>query len=93
MLKLLKALVFCGFLLWLSCPFWLSSSASFEGTDGLAVEAIQHSRPGYKPWFRPLWNGGSAEIQSGLFALQAATGAGVLGYILGYYRARFLDRA
>ncbi len=61
--------------------------AEFGGTDGVGPEMIEAS--GYTPW----WEGlgifpESTELQSGLFALQAAAGAGVLGYALGVMRER-----
>lgn len=55
----------------------------FKGTDDLASAAITESRPGYQPWFKPLWTPPSSEVESLLFAVQAALGAGVLGYVLG----------
>ena len=39
--------------------------------------------PSYTPWFEPLIEPASGEIASLLFALQAAIGAGVIGYYLG----------
>ena len=55
----------------------------FKGSDDLGTEAILESRPDYKPWFQPLWKPPSDEVQSLLFSLQAALGAGVLGYVIG----------
>ncbi len=55
----------------------------FKGSDDLGTEAILASRPDYKPWFEPLWKPPSDEVESMLFALQAAVGAGVLGYVIG----------
>ncbi len=55
----------------------------FKGTDDQATEAIAESRPGYEPWFQPLWKPPSDEVESLLFALQAALGAGFLGYAIG----------
>ncbi len=57
----------------------------FDGSDGAAVERIDAT--GYVPWSAPLFEP-APETASGLFALQAALGAGVLGYVLGTYRAR-----
>ncbi len=57
----------------------------FGGSDGVAVERIDAT--GYVPWSTPLFEP-TPETASGLFALQAALGAGVLGYVLGTYRAR-----
>jgi cobalt/nickel transport protein len=53
----------------------------FAGADSKAQAAIDES--GYKPWFTPVWAPPSAEIASLLFALQAALGAGLLGYYFG----------
>jgi cobalt/nickel transport protein len=56
---------------------------AFKGSDDLGTEAINEARPGYQPWFQPLWKPPSDEIESLLFALQAAAGAGFLGYMIG----------
>jgi cobalt/nickel transport protein len=55
----------------------------FKGADDLGTEAILEARPDYKPWFEPLWKPPSDEVETMLFALQAALGAGVLGYVIG----------
>jgi cobalt/nickel transport protein len=55
----------------------------YKGSDAVATEAIMATKPGFEPWFRPMWEPPSAEIQSLLFAAQAAFGAGVIGYVLG----------
>ena len=55
----------------------------FKGSDDLGKEAILELRPDYKPWFEPLWEPPSGEVASMLFALQAALGAGVIGYVIG----------
>lgn len=60
----------------------------FTGADGQAQSAITENDPGYEPWFESLYTPPSKEIESGLFALQAALGAGVLGYCLGVVRTR-----
>lgn len=64
----------------------------FTGADGQAETVISEIEPGYKPWFAPLWEPPSNEIESLLFGLQAALGAGVIGYCLGLYRGRKLGR-
>jgi cobalt/nickel transport protein len=58
----------------------------FGGADDSAGDAITET--GYKPWFQPLWEPPSGEIESLLFALQAAIGALIIGYVFGYYRGR-----
>ncbi len=60
----------------------------FEGADSRAQQAISRIAPDYKPWFSPVLEPSSNEIASLLFALQAALGAGVIGYWLGLSKAR-----
>jgi cobalt/nickel transport protein len=55
----------------------------YGGSDDQGSEAVESSRPGFKPWFEPIWVPPSPEIESLLFAVQAAIGAGVIGYVLG----------
>lgn len=58
----------------------------FGGTDAAVTEQLEGD--GYTPWFQPLFSPGSGEIESGLFAVQAALGAGALGYCLGRLHGR-----
>ncbi|MER3433236.1 MAG: energy-coupling factor ABC transporter substrate-binding protein [Leptolyngbya sp. ERB_1_1] len=60
----------------------------YTGSDGQAEKAIQESHPAYEPWFKPLFEPASSEIESLLFASQAAIGAGVIGYVIGLYKGR-----
>lgn len=60
----------------------------FKGSDDQATTAIQSLAPGYKPWFQSIYKTPSPEIDSLLFALQAAVGAGFIGYYVGYSRGR-----
>ena len=55
----------------------------FGGTDSAATAQIQAANPGYQPWFQPFFQPASREIESGLFALQAAIGGTVLGFAIG----------
>lgn len=64
------------------------SEESFVGTDTTAVTAIEEGHPDYEPWFAQVFAPPSSEVESGLFALQAALGAGVFGYALGALRRR-----
>jgi cobalt/nickel transport protein len=66
---------------------FVKSDTEFAGADGLAIEQIEAARPGVQPWFTPLFEPGS-ETASLLFAVQAAIGAGVLGYVFGVVRTR-----
>jgi cobalt/nickel transport protein len=65
-----------------------SSEESFVGTDTTAVTSIEDANPDYEPWFRQIFAPPSSEVESGLFALQAAVGAGIFGYALGALRRR-----
>ncbi|SDN27262.1 cobalt/nickel transport protein [Streptomyces sp. cf386] len=60
----------------------------FTGSDGEAETAITEIKPDYEPWFSPLYEPPSGEIESALFSLQAALGAGVLAYYFGLHRGR-----
>ena len=60
----------------------------FAGADAEAETAITEIKPDYEPWFSPLYEPPSGEIESALFALQAALGAGVLAYYFGVRRGR-----
>ena len=60
----------------------------FTGADAEAETAITELQPEYEPWFSPLYEPPSVEIESALFALQAALGAGVLAYYFGVRRGR-----
>jgi cobalt/nickel transport protein len=55
----------------------------FRGADDQAKDVISKIAPRYKPWFKPVMAPPSGEIGSLLFALQAALGAGFIGYYLG----------
>lgn len=55
----------------------------FAGTDDLAEEVIETLAPDYEPWAALWWEPPSGEIESLLFALQAALGAGFIGYYFG----------
>jgi cobalt/nickel transport protein len=60
----------------------------FAGADAEAETAITEIDPDYEPWFSPLYEPPSGEIESALFAVQAAIGAGVLAYYFGLRRGR-----
>ena len=68
------------------------AAALFGGSDDRAQQAIGTIAPHYKPWFAPVFEPASSEIASLLFALQAAIGAGVIGYWLGLSVARERSR-
>ena len=60
----------------------------YGGADDAAGEVIEESNPDYEPWFNSIFEPKSGEIESLLFALQAAIVAIVIGYFFGYYKGK-----
>ena len=60
----------------------------FKGADDQAKNLVNIIAPVYRPWFKPLMEPPSGEIGSLLFALQAALGAGFIGYWYGSSKTR-----
>lgn len=71
----------------LASAFVLNPSAKFGGADVAGTGAISSQSPSYVPWAAPIWKP-PPETESMLFALQAAIGAIVIGYFIGYEKAR-----
>jgi cobalt/nickel transport protein len=69
-------------------PVLMYQGKEFKATDSLNVTAIEQVKPGYKPWFTPVIKPSGGEIETFLFATQAAIGSGVTCYILGLYKGR-----
>ncbi len=67
-------------------PFYLHPGSEFGGADGAAEEAIAEVQPDAQPWFSPIWTPPGGETESLLFALQAALGAGLIGFYFGLKR-------
>ncbi len=67
-------------------PLVMIKGSDFGGADGKAEELIQEINPNYEPWAKNIIELPGGETESLLFALQAALGAGVIGYVLGYLR-------
>ena len=90
---LIAAIILLGAL-----PLWIverpapdangEAAALFGGADDQARDMISQINPDYQPWFKPFIEPASGEIASMLFALQAALGAGFIGYYLGAGRTR-----
>ncbi|HBV96672.1 MAG: cobalamin biosynthesis protein CbiN [Peptococcaceae bacterium BICA1-7] len=73
-------------------PLIIKGDAEFAGADGEAEKVITEVSPGYEPWYSPLWEPPSTEVESLLFALQAAAGSGFIGYYFGYQRGKKKER-
>lgn len=69
-------------------PFFLARGGEFSGADDQAEAVISQIDANYRPWLTPLWEPPSGEVESFLFALQAALGGGFVGYYLGFIRGR-----
>ncbi|EAX46309.1 cobalt transport protein [Thermosinus carboxydivorans Nor1] len=69
-------------------PLVFQQNADFGGADDKVKDVIAGIRPDYQPWFTNLWEPPSAEVESFLFAVQAALGAGIIGYFFGYQRGK-----
>jgi cobalt/nickel transport protein len=69
-------------------PVLMYQGKEFKATDSINVTAIEQVKPGYKPWFEPVIKPSGGEVETFLFATQAAIGSGVTCYILGLYKGR-----
>lgn len=69
-------------------PLVVQKGAEFGGADGEAEGLITEINPEYEPWFGSLIEPASGEIESLLFASQAALGAGIIGYYIGTTRTK-----
>ncbi len=64
-------------------PLVILKNAPFSGADGEVEGVIAEINPDYVPWAAPVFEPASGEIESLLFALQAAIGAGIIGFGFG----------
>ena len=91
MSRKLEFIVIAIILIFAAQFFYMSSTthADYGGADDKPAGVIdQITGVAYKPIAKPIWVPPSDEIESLLFGLQAATGAIIIGYFLGYYRAK-----
>ncbi len=68
-------------------PDMIGITPEWGGADVAASNKIIEISD-YKPWFSPIWKPPSGEIETLFFSLQAAIGAGIIGYIAGLYTGR-----
>ena len=91
MSKKLEFIVIALILIFAAQFFYMSSTTKPEygGADDQPEKVINDITDGhYERIAKPIWQPPSDEIESLLFALQAATGAIIIGYFLGYFRAK-----
>lgn len=70
-------------------PLTLIKNSDFGGADGAAEDVILDINPDYEPWAEPLFELPGGETESLLFCIQAAIGAGILGYGIGTLKERY----
>jgi cobalt/nickel transport protein len=87
--SLVTVLLVLGVVALFAVPLWIDGgNAEYVGSDSTATATIETEHPDYEPWFESVFRPSSGEIKSGLFALQAALGGVVLGYVMGRLRGR-----
>jgi cobalt/nickel transport protein len=69
-------------------PVLIHQGKEFKATDSINITAIEEVKPGYKAWFEPIIKPSGGEVETFLFAAQAAIGSGITCYILGLYKGR-----
>jgi cobalt/nickel transport protein len=81
--KNILLILLCIVLMSLSFIIGSMRGGSFGGADEKIETTINQVDKNYKPWASSVWQPPSGEIESFLFALQAAIGAGFIGYYIG----------
>jgi cobalt/nickel transport protein len=69
-------------------PLLSIQGKDFSASDDKSSKGVEELRPGYKPWFESVFKPQGGEVETFLFATQAAIGSGVTCYILGLYKGR-----
>lgn len=70
----------------------INKGSEFGGADGAAEELIMDIAPDTEPWTESIIELPGSETESLLFALQAALGAGVIGFGFGYLVRRSMEK-
>lgn len=83
-----KIILVFALLVLIIVPLVITNDAEFGGADGEAEEMITIINPDYEPWFSSFMEPASGEIESLLFASQAALGAGIIAYYIGYNKGK-----
>lgn len=81
--RTIRLLLVCVLLVAGSYLVGSSRGGEFGGADDQIEDTIAEVNGDYEPWFESFWEPPSGEIESLLFALQAAIGAGFIGYYVG----------
>ncbi len=86
-IKLNNYLLILGVILITLLPL-LIIKGDFQGADGKAEGMITEMNPHYQPWLKPILTLPSSEMENLLFVVQGSIGAGIIGYVIGFYRGR-----
>ncbi|MCS7241353.1 energy-coupling factor ABC transporter substrate-binding protein [Candidatus Caldatribacterium sp.] len=76
-------LLSAAFLLFFVSLYLGQQRGELAGTDEMAERLVREIAPDFRPWFFPLWEPPSGEIETMIFSLQAAIGGLIIGYVLG----------
>ena len=85
-LAIISVIVFCALFLYASS---MTGNAAFAGSDTVGSSQISTMTGIPEEEYRPLigqWIPPSAEVESALFALQAAIGGICVGWVFGYWK-------
>lgn len=74
-------------------PLFLRQGAEFGGADDQASDIILEQAPDYQVWAEPVFELPSGEVESLMFAVQAALGAGVVGFVMGRVTSKKPEKA
>ena len=69
-------------------PLVMNKAPELSGSDGMGMDLIGEIDKNYQPWYGSLWEPPGGEMESLLFALQAAIGSGFIGYYFGYVKGK-----
>jgi cobalt/nickel transport protein len=72
-------------------PLVMHNGVEFVGADDKAKGIISEINPNYQPWFSSVFEP-TGEAETFLFSLQAALGAGFIGYFFGYRQGKKASR-
>lgn len=67
-------------------PFVAPGLGAWSGADAEGMAEVSEQSDSYEPWFDPVFEPPSGEIESLVFSVQAAIGGLIIGYVLGAYR-------
>lgn len=74
-------------------PLMVIKDSEFGGADGAAEEIVAEINPDYEVWAESILEPPGGETESLLFCLQAALGAGILGFGIGTLKERSKNKA